>query len=321
MNVLNTNETSNEYTGKNAKSPNDMLVVTILIQMHGTVITFDLDPETAAIFDNVRLSCASKGLNEYESGTATNQFGLNEEYWLTNIMSNLYKKDIDTSTFDIIRNEPATLLGNVTFDKLLSNNSGYWFDITNNWQGIYVISVHRGRQLIYPVADEPIVNLLNIKDLQRFADFFEYTIHPLDDSNRLPNKDERVNKEYKITSDKNLSEKEKIKQIEQIRNTYMNDVYKWNVTLNNNKNIEQIKLSYLVWLVKQILGNNIIINLLDYSCSGPTPYISNKQTSKYAIQPHDEEMGTPYQNLGGKRKKTRRHKKRKYTRKKRQKRK
>lgn len=70
---------------------NDILVVTIALQMHGTVITYDLLPENQNIFDNVRLLCKSGGLKEYISGSS----GVNaliEEFILPNNLSVPFKK-------------------------------------------------------------------------------------------------------------------------------------------------------------------------------------------------------------------------------------
>ena len=61
------------------------------------------------------------------------------------------------------------------------------------------------------------------------------------------------------------------------------------------------------------MGEQIIINLLDYSCNAPTSYISKKQTPKYAITEDDIEMGNTNQKYGGKKKTKRQRKKKRRT--------
>jgi len=75
------------------------------------------------------------------------------------------------------------------------------------------------------------------------------------------------------------------------------------------KNINAIKLSAFVDLVKLIVGQNCYINLLDYSCNSPSMYIPKDQltSSKYMTE-SDIEQGLP-NNWGGKHLKKRRNKK------------
>lgn len=304
--IYDINDNNEKYEPNNS---NDMLVVTIAIQTHGTIVTYELDPETANVFDNVRLLCKSGGLKDYTSKSVIDDFRIYKQ------SRNKYYKDVDISTYNIIKNESGTLLGNVTFDKVLSRYSGQRFNVTDRWQGVYLISIHHRNQLIYPHPEEPTINLLNVSDLQRLANDFGSNVPEFDIFYTVPNKEERINDENKIKSNNNLSEEEKTEKIAEIRNAYINKIYKWNVTINKSGKIESIKLSYLVYLIKQILGNNIFINLLDYSCSNPSSLISKKQTSKYAMYPViDIEMGsnTEYggKRLGRKKRKTRRHKKR-----------
>ena len=68
--------------------------------------------------------------------------------------------------------------------------------------------------------------------------------------------------------------------------------------------------SCLVKLIKQIIGETCIVNLLDYSCNVPTTYIEEqeKRSAKY-IMPIDIEQGLPGERYGGKRKKMKNRKK------------
>jgi hypothetical protein len=311
----------------NPLNTNDMLVVTIVIQMHGTVITYELNPETANIFDNVRLLCKAGGLQEYVSGQSGLP-GLTEEIMLVSNLRQIFEKDIDLPTYDIISNaKSGILLGNITFDKTLSTNSGDVWDITKYLQGIYLLSIHRGGNLIYPTkSDEKVINFLKVNDLQRLVSFFNKKSVPnleipnLENmSTPFPDQNIYIKRVESVKSNSKLNRQEKKEKIEEIKEEYMNLIYKWDLTLDKKGNIEDIKLSSLVELVKKILGNQIIINLLDYSCNAPTSYISKKQSSQYAILEDDIEMGTPHKEYGGKKKKTRRRSKKKHTKKRRNK--
>lgn len=300
---------------------NNPLIVTILIQMHGTVITYDLSPEKTNIFENVRLLCKAGGLKEYISGS-TGMPGLFEELLLYSNLQDIFKKDIDKSTFEIISGASSGLLiGNVTFDKSLSRTSGEGWSPTDSLQGVYLLSVHRGRRLIYPVnQEEKAINLLNIEDLHRLASAPEFnsTVPNLQHiSIPFPNQEIYVEEENAVNADTKLSEDDKKQKLMQIRSQFMDLLDRWELTLGPSGNIEAIKLSSLVELVKTIIGNEIIINLLDYSCNAPTSYIPEESNiyAKYIVEP-DIESGLPNTGLGGKKKKRRKTKNKKRKRKK-----
>lgn len=293
---------------------NDMLVVTIVIQMHGTVITYELSSSTSDIFDNVRLLCKAGGLKEYVSGESGLP-GITEELMLVSNLREIFGKDIDSSTYDIISNARSGLLiGNITFDKTLSTTSGNW-DLTDYFQGIYLLSIHQQDNLIYPNPDEKVINLLNVEDLHRLASFFDSRVPNLEDiSIPFPNQEIYIEEENRVNKNPNLSEYEKKQKIKGIKKQFMNLLGKWELTLDNSGNIEVIKLSCLVELVKNIIGENIIINLLDYSCNVPTSYIPEETiaSSKFIV-PDDIETGLKNREYGGKKKKTKKMKKTKKT--------
>ncbi len=288
-----------------------MLVVTIVIQMHGTVITYNLNSETSNIFDNTRLLCKAGGLQEYESG----QF---EEIMLVKNLREIFGQDLERSTYDIIKNAKSGLLiGNITFDKTLSTKSGDFSDhFFKYFQGIYLLSIHQKGKLIYPNPNEKVINLLKVDDLQRLASFLETDVPDLQEDNiPFPNQEIYIEEENMVNNDSTLSKDVKKQKIEEIREQFMKLIYNWDLTLDERGNIKDIKLSYLVKLIKKMMGEQIIINLLDYSCNAPTSYISKKQTSQYAIQEDDIEMGNTNQKYGGKKKTRHQRSKKKQTRK------
>jgi len=307
---------------------NDMLVVTIAIQMHGTVITYELSSTTSDIFDNVRLLCKAGGLKEYVSGESGLP-GITEEIMLVTNLREIFGKDIDRSTYDIISNAKSGLLiGNITFDKTLSTTSGNW-DFTDYFQGIYLLSIHKGYKLIYPInPNEKVINFLKVKDLHRLAKIFNSSVPNLKDmSISLPSQEIYIEEENRVKGDSQLSEDEKKQKIKGIQKQFMNLLDEWQLTLDRSGNIEIIKLSCLVELIKKIIGENIIINLLDYSCNVPTSYIPEEtNVSSKFIVPDDIETGFKNRDYGGRKKrktkKTKRlNKKKKRTKKRRSKRK
>jgi hypothetical protein len=298
---------------------NNMLVVTIVIQMHGTVITYELNPETANIFDNTRLLCKAGGLQEYVSGQSGLP-GISEEIILVKNLREIFGQDLERSTYDIIKNAKSGLLiGNITFDKSLSKTSGNLLDPFKYFQGIYLLSIHRGGKLIYPKPDEKVINFLKVDDLQRLATFLETDVPDLQEDNiPFPNQKIYIEEENRINKDSTLSKDVKKQKIEEIREQFMKLIYNWDLTLDERGNIEDIKLSYLVKLIKKMMGEQIIINLLDYSCNAPTSYISKKQTPQYAIQEYDDDIETGIninRKYGGKRKTRHQRSKKKQTRK------
>lgn len=273
-------------------NPEDLLILTILIQMHGKVINFDLNSDEAYIFDNVRLLCKAGSLTDYKT-TAANEFML---------VSNLQKSftsDLAESTYNMLKQEQSGLLvNNITYDKILSIMIGeptIWdrLDPITYIQGIYLLSIHKGGRLIYPEQNKNVVNLLKLSDLYRLADIFNTTVPNLKDlSTIFPMQSIFINEENLVKEDNRLSEYEKEQRINQIRQQFYNNLKNWQLTLDGNK-IVSIKLSSLIELIKRLIGKPCFINLLDYSCNSPTIYIPKEQQTlkQYALQEGDIEMG------------------------------
>jgi hypothetical protein len=288
-------------------NPDNILILTILIQMHGKVINFDLEPRIAHIFDNVRLLCKAGDFVDYQSTPIS-------EFTLVSGLSDYFTHDLAESTYDILKKaKSGVLVDNITYDKSLSIMIGEptFIDRINpfhhfitNVQGIYLLSIHQGKQLIYPDKNKQVINFLNIDDLQKLTSMFHTVLPNISDlSTEIPSQKIYINEENSVKDDDSISEDEKEIRIAQIREQFYNNLSNWQLTLNGKK-IVSIKLSTLVELVKTIIGNNCFINLLDYSCNSPTIYIPKKQKllKQYALQEPDIEMGIPkYKNFGGKR--------------------
>lgn len=285
------------------------LIVTIAIQMHGSIFTFDLSNETSNIFENVRLLCGAGGFKNYKTNFV-------EEFVLVKRLKKIFARDIDEtkSMFDILQEmKNGMVIGNITFDKTLSIGSyldGGFLD------GVYLISIHRGKKLIYPTNPNDTINLLNVTNLNRLSSIFKTTMPNIEQlSSNFPNVKFYIDEENNINKNSKIKADEKINQIEKIRRQLYNSIGNWNLTLDYfKKNIEIIKLSVLVKIVKDIISRDCVINLLDYSCSNPSKIIPNEQNtlSKYAT-PYDIEQGIPNTKLGGKKKRIKSYKKKKRT--------
>ena len=262
---------------------NNVYVISIAIQMHGTVISFDLGPSEATAFENVRLLCKAGGFNpHYQFST-----------YVANDLQKIFAKDMtDRSTYDIIKAAKSGLtLDNITFDKTLSKYTSAR-NMFDRWNGIYLLSIHRERELIYPLSrEEEVINFLNVEDLRRLSSMFSSPVPDLAKvSSPFPDKSKFIEEEAKISSDTSLLEEVKKRQIKELRGEFMSLLGDWKLTLERNGNIDIIKLSYLVKVIKDIIKfgekDKIIINLLDYSCNVPTQYIPEEERhlSKYVFQ-------------------------------------
>jgi hypothetical protein len=277
---------------------NNKLVVTIAIQMHGSIFAYELTNETSNIFENVRLLCGAGGFKNYQTNFV-------EELVLVESLKNYFAHDIDESksTFDMLQEtKNGTVIGNITFDKILS--VGSYLDVGGYIDGVYLISIHRGKKLMYPTNPNDNINLLNITDLNRLSSIFKTKMPNIEQlSSNFPDVKIYIDEINNINKNSNLIQNEKTIKIEEIRKQLYNSIGNWNLTLGYfRKKIEIIKLSVLIKIVKDIISHDCIINLLDYSCNKPSNIIPNEQNTlaKYAIMPYDPEQGISNTKLGGK---------------------
>jgi len=282
-------------------NPDDLLVLTIVIQMHGKVINFDLTPRETNIFNNVRLFCKVGDFIDYET-TPIN------ELILISALKNYFTNDLPGTTYDILKKaQYGVLVNNITYDKALSISEPTILDTINPMtyiEGVYLLSIHEGGKLVYPKKDDKntVINLLKLTDLHSLAKIFHTEVPNITDlSTVIPSQNIYIEQENAINHDNTLTKKEKEEMVKQIRNQFYNNLYNWQLTLERNK-IISIKLTTLVELVKIIIGKPCFINLLDYSCNSPTKYIPEKQKTlkQYGLQEGDIEMGITNTSYGGK---------------------
>ena len=283
---------------------NDKLIVTIAIQMHGVVFTHELTNDNIRTFENVRLLCGAGGFNTYESTL------LDDTVMFRNLR-NYFAHDIDesSSTFDMMNeSRKGMLIGNVTFDKILSTTTGnsglFGYLMPSTYiEGVYLISIHRGKKLIYPTTPNDFINLIYVDDLNKLANLFSTKIPDIEKlSSDFPNVTKYFAEEKTLQKNNNIAEDVKIAKIDHIRKELFNILSMWNLTMNSSKKkIEIIKLSYLVELIKNLISNDCVLNVLDYSCNNTSSYIPKDQQHniQYAMK-YDIEQGIPNTKLGGK---------------------
>ena len=206
----------------------DKLIITIAIQAHGKVITYALNNTTANLFDNVLMLCKAGGFFDYYSSPA-------EEFMLVGTLSNYFRKDIKTTTYDIISQaKKGIVIGNITFDKTLSiyTDETSMFNRINPMtyiQGIYLISIHKGNKIIYPEnPNEKVINFMNVNDLSRLSQLFNTRAPNIADmSIPFPSQNIYIDERNRVKNNKAIPENEKKVRIEQIRRQFYNYISQW----------------------------------------------------------------------------------------------
>lgn len=276
------------------------LTITILIQAHGKVFKYILDSSTEDIFYNVSLLCKAGGFVDYET-TAYDEFTLIKK------ISKHYNRDIDETTTirDKLKNVKGKLVDNITYDKTIATTLGpptWWdyFSPMTNLQGIYLLGIHRGRKVVYPKQQsDKVLNLMDLNDLRSLAEMFNTHMPNVEDMSTLfPEQIEYINIENQIKNNEQIGDKEKEIQIKEIRNAYYKQLDKWSLTYEETTGkLSAIKLSVLVKLVKDIIGQPCFINIIDYSCNSPSIYIPEEQISSR----YDFNNNNIYSKTGGRR--------------------
>ena len=319
-------------------------IVTLAIQMHGSVIDLDLSPEKNRIFEEVRLFSKEGDFYDADSND------LIERHILYKV-NEMFQKDLTVPTVELINeyveyskpkyknylsyqgklNEKRSKnvcrqFGNITFDKSLSaadddEDSNYFECIINRllprFQGFFVVSIHEkigenSFTLLYPKkTDKQNLNLLLVDDFKKFANIFGSELPDLRElSNILPSYKEFIDTDKKIENNTTLTKEEKEERLEELKQYFFRLLGGWNLTMKGNK-IETIKLSAMINLIKEIIGQTSKINLLDYSCNSVSMFVpKNQLPNKQYMMESDIEQGYS-KDWGGKRRSKRHHKKNK----------
>ena len=272
----------------------DTLVITIVITMHGCVTTMeDIDPTNY----NIRYTSATEDKLKTHSSSPL------KDLLTMHHLHNSFRKDTPGDSNNGIRNG-LPYFDSLPYDKVLSvkdaeatnlfdRTCGNFRDFFStfiqlpNYFGIWVISVHKrlkpqpikDYKYVYPEDKLRFINLLNLRGIEDLNEKFN-NIHDL--------------KSTLIREGLDVENK----------HIYMN---------YDNTRIESIRLSYLLELLKQIIGPKCDFNIYDFSCSGPCSSYKITDTKTTTSTIGDLEAGKVPFFGGGKRKnrKTKRRRSRK----------
>jgi len=197
---------------------------------------------------------------------------------------------------------------NIIFDKsfsastLPSDNlfSCIFERLIPEFHGIFLVSIHKKidtstnsntntntntYELIYPMNSnnkklekkpEKNLDLLNLSDFEKLSKLFDKKLPNLKKiSFELP-VSEYLKREKAIEENNAFSIQEKKALLEQQKQEFFNIISDWKITIKDNK-INSIKMSYLIKLLKDIIGSSCFINLFDYSCNSITKYLPKEQ--------------------------------------------
>ena len=270
-------------------------IVTIAIMLNGTIIETNLAPNKQEIFDNTRLFRLENIVNE--PGVVFNDIKMSRIH----VLNIVFQNDLPLSTYNAVDRFPVVLSGykslflpekhryipfNITFDKEIGTDA-LPADI-NMVIGVYVVSVLEKKskdkfKLIYPSTEDEMMtnlNLLKKTDFTEFAKFFGKTGKSVLDkmfekSSKWPDYDNSTADDA----------------------TYKKELDKWNITfspgglLNSYGDISYIRLSYLVDIIKEIVGRDKCkLNIFDYSPNALSPILSDDSTG--TLYPYDIETGS-----------------------------
>jgi hypothetical protein len=294
------------------------IIVTIAVVAHGLTIETDLSPEIQRTFQNVRLFSKSGGINDsfdsifdsyleslnrrFQQPLTEPTIKLMEEY--SDRLRGVYQDDIEINNHmsrepeKIKSDSVCRIFDNVTVDKIISKTTSLWgqmLECVYPRSGVFVISVHKkvssdNLQLLYPLpGNKPNLNLFNLIDFQEFSNLFpSRTPLPIEEMSMLSSNLSEIVKRYEPN-------------IEEIRE----QIARWHLTLSSDeRNISEIRLSYLLQLIKYVVGDECKTNIFDYSCSGPSRFFSDSDRQALQYIDSGDIENPPDRSWGGFSKKT-----------------
>jgi len=284
-------------------------IVTIIVMTHGNVIELNISHEKQIILENViYLSLAGEFI---ETGLGLDWVRNNHRNYLDKMFQRDLNNTIDVMQSAADRIRPAyanymkmffgqsaenscKIFDNIQYDKAFGKGIEGILDrmlqcILPDVFGIFVISVHKKinettLQLIYPVNNtQPKLDLLKHGDLIKFAKIFNT------DGDTIITTLREASTPWRPIADISPTDENQIKQI--------ND---WKVTTTDSGDISHIRLSYLIDIIKTIVGHDKCkMNIIDYSCSPISHFVSNKERS-FAPYMVERDIENTKQTFGGK---------------------
>jgi hypothetical protein len=215
------------------------------------------------------------------------------------------------------------IFDNITIDKILGRGapaSGLFYKMMECIMppiiGVFLISIHKKIsdnhfELLYPSAGDPPsnLNLFNIKDFTTFANMSPFNkpfpAKLFDLSTPIPSRIVDPTKIEMVEQNKSITNEEKNVMLQQQRDELAQITLLWDVTISADRNyINAIRMSTLVKAIKDIIGTNSKINLLDYSCTNQTlrmprshePYLQKFSTEQSSPTTASKKWGGKYTN-------------------------
>lgn len=309
-------------------NPNPEYIITMIAIAHGTVINLNVVEDmnntriyslagdfgcvelNGSLYSRMKNKIYKKFRSPIEESTTKNL--MNE---LCIELTNMYNLNHKKTTSDECKN----IYENITIDKCFFIEDGfsaYFPPYISN--GAHIVSIHKKSgniiEQIYPVPtlyQPPFlpyigINLFNIKELESFARFFKKTLPDIN-SKEFPNiYDYNIETQRLIEQQRpSLSDldSQKFKDVRE-KIFFEQIVPEWDIQINNSgKNIVAIRLSKLLKIIKEIVGESCKINLFDFSCNPESLYsIYNSRSLKQYYKPlinGDIEMGIKPLDFGG----------------------
>lgn len=298
-------------------------IITVSVQLHGTIIDLDLSPEMHSIFKNTRLFSYA-GL--YESAYTSHWDALQR----MREMKRLFVQDIEGESMvealteyivpltEEYKEKLATNkkwkeekisnvckhIGPITVDKAFAKGDRTFIErcihsyILSDPEDIYVVSVHEK-------IGENDYRLLSSREeasrgISKLSYFREKGRNDIADmliaeSKELPNFAEAKKQIDAIESDIALSEREKEERIRAIKDPIYDEVRRWKCTVNRKRDeFTSIRMSMLSRILQMLYGDDCYIQLLDYSCNEVSIFLPKEQyVYKKYYRETDIEQGIP----------------------------
>jgi hypothetical protein len=238
-------------------------------------------------------------------------------------MYSSFRKNTAKDTLSILdeyaRKKGGRVFQHITVDKVYRvERKGIWESIgLGELFGVYLVSIHRKvraneYQLIWPPRgkSEYNVDLLRIANIRRLIKLLhpecdDMCVHAfvkefLYDKSYSLGRDAHLRRIEEINRRSGLSEKEKTRLITVEDNAYLQHLQN-DFRLEIDGRLDEIfaiRLSFLVVLLKEIVGGKCAVNVMDYSCHRIFPAIKDKTAGQYLLE-SDIENPPPYSRMWG----------------------
>jgi hypothetical protein len=281
-------------------------IVTLAIFTHGLTTTLDIAPNVVSMIDNTRIYMISP-----KFGSAYAKWAIDpHERGVYNHLKNIYQKTHHSNViFNNLMDEYAevsrpgyeklrpyksaelegplgTVYDPITFDKVYTIHENSCVEkiissISNclyGCGGIKIVSIHKRKntkdtniELIYPLKHHYNKSV----DLTKSTDIIELTSYMFNDGHVI----EDSGLDVLSTGGQEMTPKS-----DDFREKYSEFVSQGNQynPYRNENEIEFIRLSQLIWIMKNLFGTNTNLNVFDYSCSNLYSKISEKEKSHFS---------------------------------------